>query len=122
MKIYFGKADPHDVDEFGDEGVFAIEKDGETLWFYQGVEHGTNPGGIDEVRIFDGCNRSIPISIEQIPELVEALNYCYNNHNMVISRSRLEERIESDEEAYVINEDSYTVVYDAENQEETDYN
>jgi len=114
MKIYFGKAEAHDVDLFGDEGMFSIERNGETLWFYQGVEHGTNPGGMDEVRIFDGCNRSIPISIDQIPELVEALNYCYNNYNTINTGNTLVERIESDEEIFVADDDGYTFVQDTE--------
>ena len=118
MKIYFGKADPHDVSMFGDDGMFTIERNGETHWFYQGVEHGTNPGGLDEVRIFDGCNRSIPISIDQIPELVEALNYCYNNHTSVTHGQALVDRIESNEEAFVESEDGYILVNDSDYSDE----
>ena len=114
MRIYFGQADEHEVDHFGDEGMFAVTKNGETKWFYQGVEHGTNPGGMEEVRIFDGCNRSIPISVEQIPDLVEALNYCYNNYTSINHANTLSERIESCEEAYVLNEHGYSMVYDSE--------
>ena len=118
MKIYFGKADLHDVEQFGDEGMFSIEKNGKTNWFYQGVEHGTNAGGLDEVRIFDGCNRSIPISIDQVPGIVEALNYCYNNYQSITHGNSLVERIESDEEAFVEDEEGYTMVYDAETSSE----
>lgn len=112
MKIYFGKADQHDVGLFGDEGTFSIDRNGETFMFYQGVEHGTNPGGMDEVRIFDGCNRSIPISIEQVPELIEALTYCYNNYNTINQGSNLVTRIESDEEIFVTDDDGFVFVND----------
>lgn len=114
MKIYFGKADPHDVSMFGDEGMFAVTRNGETQWFYQGVEHGTNAGGLDEVRIFDGCERSIPISIDQIPELVEALNYCYNNYQSINRGSELAERLETNDEVFVSNDDGYLFVQDDE--------
>lgn len=115
MKIYFGKADQHDVEHFGDEGVFSTMRNGKVHWFYQGVEHGTNAGGMDEVRIFDGCNRSIPICIETIPELIEALQYCYNNHESIQQGKSLEERIESDEVAFVESEQGYTLVNDCNN-------
>jgi len=114
MKIYFGKAEQHDVDQFGDDGMFSLVKNGEVHWFYQGVEHGTNAGGMEEVSIFDGCARSIPIRVDTIPELVEALNYCYNNYESIKRGNSLVERLESDEEAFVENTDSYCMVNDAE--------
>ena len=114
MKIYFGKAEYNDVDLFGDDGMFAVTRNGETQWFYQGVEHGTNAGGLDEVRIFDGCERSIPISIDQIPELVEALNYCYNNYQSINRGSELAERLETNDEVFVGNDDGYLFVQDGE--------
>jgi len=78
VRIYFSPANTGDVDQFGDEGLFTV-KDGDNLqYFYQAIEFGTNAGGLEEVRIFDTCNRSIPIAVETIPQLVEALNHCYN--------------------------------------------
>lgn len=95
MRIYFSPANTGDVDQFGDEGLFTV-KDGDNLqYFYQAIEFGTNAGGLEEVRIFDTCNRSIPIAVETIPQLVEALNHCYNLHirytNIMQEVSRAEE-------------------------------
>lgn len=75
MNIYFGRA-PHDEFDFSD--LFEVERNGETEHYYQAVEFGTNPGGTDEVRIYDTVGRSIPISVDTIPQLVEALNHCFN--------------------------------------------
>lgn len=114
MQIYFGRANERDVEQFGDEGMFQVQRNGKTLWFYQGVEHGTNPGGIEEVRIFDGCNRSIPISVEQIPELVEALNYCHNNYTTINQGNELVEQLESDTEMFVNDDEGFVYVQDTE--------
>lgn len=66
MKIYFGDASK---DTFGSDGLLC----GKDSNFYYGVEHGTGPGGMDEVRIFDGCNRYVPIDLGSLPELIAAL-------------------------------------------------
>lgn len=89
MKIYWSEANREDVLDFGDEEMFRV---GDT-YYYNAVEHGTNPGGIEEVRIYDTCNRSIPVSIENIPELVEALNHCYNNYQQLQRMARLDEAL-----------------------------
>ncbi len=72
MIIYFSKADPIDLQMFGSEGTFQAGD----AFYYNGVEFGTNPGGMDEVRIFDSCGRSVPLCVEQIGELIEALQHC----------------------------------------------
>lgn len=77
MNIYFGRANE---DEFDISDLFEVDEHGETNYYYNGVEFGTNPGGVEEVRIFDTCNRSIPICVESIPELVAALQHCWNMH------------------------------------------
>lgn len=92
MNIYFSEA-TDDIFDFGDEGTFYVEDHGTDRYFYNGVEHGTNPGGMDEVRIFDGCGRSIPIAVDNIPELVAALQYCYNNVNTINQAKQLESDI-----------------------------
>lgn len=45
--------------------------------FYNYVEFGTNPGGLDEVAIVDGCARYIPICVADIPDLIAALQDAY---------------------------------------------
>lgn len=77
MKIYFARADEN---EFDTSELFEVERNEDLEHYYNAVEFGTNPGGTDEVRIYDTCNRSIPISVDTIPELVEALNHCWNMH------------------------------------------
>ena len=94
MNIYFSEASQDDIDSFGDEGTFVtVDGDGDTRYFYNGVEHGTNPGGIEEVRIYDGCNRSIPIAVDNIPDLIEALQFCLNNVQTIQHAERLEHEL-----------------------------
>lgn len=121
MKIYFGKADPQDIVTFGDEGVFKLVRGDETQYFYQGVEHGTNAGGIDEVAIFDGCNRKIPIAIDQIPELVEALNYCYNAYQDIELARKREKEIESNREVFVDRNTDHDYCYVDDSEEKVDF-
>lgn len=92
MNIYFGRAP---ADEFDFSDLFKVKRNDEVEHYYQAVEFGTNPGGTDEVRIYDTCNRSIPIAVETIPELVEALNHCYNMHEKLRDAKAALERAET---------------------------
>lgn len=92
MNIYFGRADNSEFD-FSD--LFEVERNGEVEYYYQALEFGTNPGGTDEVRIYDTCNRSVPISVDTIPQLVEALNHCYNMHEKFREAKEALERAET---------------------------
>jgi hypothetical protein len=108
MKIYFGDANE---DLFAD-GLFVLNDN----QFYYGVEHGTNAGGLDEVVIFDGCKRKLPIHIQAIPELIAALQEVQMVQE-AISRARdLTERAESNAEGSVREawEDYYEVKFDQE--------
>lgn len=93
MKIYFGNANE---DLFAD-GLFVVDDN----QFYYGVEHGTNPGGLDEVSIFDGCKRSIPVHMEAIPELIAALQEVLKVGEAVKRAKELTERAESNVEGTV---------------------
>jgi hypothetical protein len=93
MKIYFGNANE---DSFTD-GTFEVNDN----QYYYGVEHGTNPGGLDEVRIFDGCKRSIPINIEAIPELIAALQEVQKIGEAIKHAQEMTERAESYTKGYV---------------------
>ena len=106
MIIYFSRCPEHDVDFFGDDGLFMVGNE----YFYNGVEHGTNPGGIEEVRIFDGCNRSIPISVDQIPHLVKALTDCYNNYENIQRANKLETTINDNKDFIVRGDNSWLEV------------
>jgi hypothetical protein len=93
MKIYFGDANE---DMFAD-GTFECSSN----QFYYGVEHGTGPGGMDEVRLFDGCNRYLPVHLEAIPELIAALQEVQRIGEAVKRAAELTERAESNIEGYV---------------------
>lgn len=93
MKIYFGDANE---DLFAD-GLFVVDGN----QFYYGVEHGTNPGGLEEVSIFDGCQRSIPIHMEAIPELITALQEVLKVDEAVKRAKELTERAESNAKGVV---------------------
>jgi hypothetical protein len=108
MKIYFGNANE---DLFAD-GLFTL---GENQYYY-GVEHGTNPGGMDEVAIFDGCNRFLPIHMEAIPELIAALQEIQKIQETISEARQLAARAESNIEGAVTEawEDYFEVDFDAE--------
>jgi hypothetical protein len=93
MKIYFGNAND---DMFGD-GLFEVNDS----QYYYGVEHGTGPGGLDEVRIFDGCNRYLPIHNEAIPELIAALQEVRKIDEAVQLAKEMTDRAESNAQGYV---------------------
>ena len=108
MKIYFGDANE---DMFAD-GLFEVSDN----QFYYGVEHGTGPGGMDEIRIFDGCNRNVPLHMEAIPELIAALQEIQRIGEAVKLAQQMTERAESDVEGYVTKawHDQYEVDFDTE--------
>ena len=93
MKIYFGDANN---DLFSD-GLFELN----SKQYYYGVEHGTNAGGLDEVVIFDGCKRKLPIHTESIPELIAALQEVQKVGEAVRRAAELTERAESKTKGYV---------------------
>lgn len=94
MKIYFGNAND---DTFMDDGLFEVNDN----MFYYGVEHGTGPGGMDEVRMFDGCKRYLPIHIEAIPELIAALQEVQRIDEAVKHAQKMTDRAESNIQGYV---------------------
>jgi hypothetical protein len=69
MKYYFGKVPTQDVNAFGTDNLFEYEGE----YFYNQIEIGSNPGGIEDYVISDTCGRSIPLSTEQIPQLARVL-------------------------------------------------
>lgn len=69
MKFLIGEVSAQDVEMFGDEGLF--EHDGDL--FYNMVEIGTNPGGIEDFVISDAIGRKVPVSTEHLGQLINAL-------------------------------------------------
>jgi hypothetical protein len=102
MKINFAQVPHADVDTFGDTNLFGPDKSGN--FYYNYVEFGTNPGGVDEVAITDGCGRYVPIAIENIPELIAALTEVARISDKLTLARQLEMYAESDSEAYVEND------------------
>jgi hypothetical protein len=94
MKIYFGNAND---DTYMDDGLFEVNENR----YYYGVEHGTGPGGLDEVRMFDGCKRYLPIHIEAIPELIAALQEVQKIGEAIKHAQEMTERAESHAKGYV---------------------
>lgn len=91
MKIYFGEATAQEVEDFGEDGLLqAKSKSGKQLYYYHAVEHGSNSGGLEDVKIMDGIGRSIPIAVDSIPDLITALNECYNNYQIIAEAEALE--------------------------------
>lgn len=92
MKIYFSQAK---LDEYTDiTEVFCSESSGPYYWNY--VEYGTNPGGLDEVAIHDTVGRFIPISIDSLDELIYALNRVKEISNDINRGEKLRDYVETD--------------------------
>jgi len=100
MKINFAQVPDTDVDMFGDEGLFGPDTNGD--FYYNFVEFGTNPGGMDEVAIHDGCDRYMPIAVENIPELIRALAELYKISASIRNVELIKEFVESDTEGYAV--------------------
>ena len=103
MKIYFGSQDRDTV--LDDDGMFSTDSEPD-FCFYYGVEFGSNAGGINEVAIFDGCERIVPIDVESVPALIEALERCYQIHTQLEEAEELKSNLEDDnyEESIVFND------------------
>ncbi len=93
MKIYFGSQERDSV--LDDDGMFYTASEPE-YYFYYGVEFGSNPGGVNEVMIFDGCDRTVPIDIESVPALIEALERCCAMHQQLEEAEELKSNLEDD--------------------------
>lgn len=92
MNIYFGRAEQCEFD-LGD--TFEVYRNNKIEHYYHAVEFGTNAGGLEEVCIHDTCGRSIPISVDTIPHLVEALLHCFNLQERLNTAQEAIERAET---------------------------
>lgn len=102
MKINFAQVPHQDVDVFGDNNLFGPDESGN--FYYNYVEFGTNPGGTDEVAIVDGCDRFMPIAVDSIPDLINALTSCYTLAQKLTKAQRIEDYVNSEAQAYVTND------------------
>lgn len=69
MRFFIGKVTAEDVEMFGEEGLFGYDGG----LYYNMIEWGTNPGGAEDFMISDGAGRRIPLSVEFLQPLIEAL-------------------------------------------------
>ena len=109
MKINFAQVPHDDIDTFGDDSLFGPDRAGN--FYYNYVEYGTNPGGTDEVAIHDGCERYMPIAVENIPELIAALEEVLRINAEIKFAKEITSYVESDAEANV---DNYQVKHNPE--------
>lgn len=80
MEALFGQAHESMVQMFGTEG---LHDNGHDEYFYYGIQYPSETAGYDEFVIYDGCERSIPVDIESIDSLINALQYIRNYAEMV---------------------------------------
>ena len=102
MKINFAQVSAQDVDVFGDDNLFGPDHSGN--FYYNYLEFGTNPGGVEEVAITDGCGRYMPIAVDNIPDLIAALTEVARISDKLTLARQLEMYVESTSEAYVEND------------------
>jgi hypothetical protein len=69
MQIYFGKASDEVIDATNYSGLF-IGQDSESFYTY-GIDFGTTD--TDEIVIYDGFDRRVPIDVDSIDDLIAAL-------------------------------------------------
>lgn len=103
MQIYFGAVPQDEV--FDADAMFVSEHDNDN-YFYYGIEYGSNPGGTDEVLVYDGLDRCVPVDIESVPAMIEALQTLYALHRSVQDTSqalsKLSKIIYSDDETATV--------------------
>jgi hypothetical protein len=105
MKIYFGQVSQDDVDAFGEDGLIGPDSNGN--FYGQYVEYGTNPGGLDEIVIADGCNRMVPITIESLTDLIVALQDIQEANAKIAQAKKLKKHMKSDGIKYVEDEEVF---------------
>ena len=90
MQIYFG---PESIDAIEVTEGMLVSSSCDTKVFYYGVEYGSNIGGFDEVVVYDGVGRMVPIHIQAVPELIEALEQAYTVYRQLNFSESLRERV-----------------------------
>lgn len=93
MKFLIGQVSAQNIEMFGDEGLY--EHDGDL--FYNMIEIGTNPGGLEDFVISDPIGRSVPISTDHLGELITALTNIQNYIDTVNEGKAAESALYEDE-------------------------
>lgn len=79
MDALFGQVSNEDVVNFGSEGL--LENGGD--FFHYGVEYPSSIAGLDEFVIYDTCGRNIPVDIESVQSLIDALEFVRDAYETV---------------------------------------
>ena len=104
MQIYFGSEPLDQIHSL--EGMLVTDNAPEHA-FYYGVEMGSNVGGLEEVLIYDGIDREVPIDIESVPSLIAALETMLKLHSATKAAEEIMDVLyDCEQEAYVIREES----------------
>lgn len=72
MQAVFGNS-TECANESGYDGFIPVQTDKGIEFYDNYVEYGTNAAGLEEFVIGDGCNRIVPIRIENIRTLISIL-------------------------------------------------
>jgi hypothetical protein len=92
MQIYFGAVPQDEV--FDSDAMFVSDKDDDN-YFYYGIEFGSNPGGREEVLVYDGLDRCVPVDIESVPAMIKALETAYMLHTATINAQNFLESMDA---------------------------
>ena len=92
MQIYFGAVPQAEV--FDTDAMFVSDKDDDN-YFYYGIEFGSNPGGREEILVYDGLDRCVPVDIESVPAMIKALETVYMLHTATINAQNFLERMDA---------------------------
>jgi len=99
MKIFFGAVD-YDPSELDADELFTTSE-APTKYFYYQLEWGTNNGGMEDVMLRDTCDREVPVSIDHINELIDALVRVRDMNDDIKRGKELEEKVEGDSEEVI---------------------
>jgi hypothetical protein len=98
MQIYFGKATDEVIDATNYSGLF-IGQDSESFYTY-GIDFGTVD--TDEIIIYDGFDRRVPIDVDSIDELISALEKVKDLIDEVKSVERFKANISNSNFSYSV--------------------
>ena len=93
MKYFIGQVPAADLTKFGSDGLFKHNDE----YYYNVIEFGTNPGGMEDFVVSDSIGRSVPLSIEHISVLIEALTHIQDSLDSIKTGKEAEEFISSNE-------------------------
>jgi hypothetical protein len=89
MKYYFGQVPSEDVQMFGEDDLFEYNGD----YYYNQLEVGTTPGGMEDFTITDTVGRSVPLSTDHLDTLIQVLQDIQENIEAIKNGKRIEEMI-----------------------------